>query len=276
MRGPHGKNGSNNASNCAATAGRRPAKRLPAAVGSSSGLDETLAFIRDIDRTTSPVEICDVILKAVRPYGFSNILAGTIPRPGATPSEQQSNVVLADWPMGWAKRYFSNGYLFVDPAIRRVTSDLSPFMWSELTPACRDDPMASRVMNEAGEFQLNCGFTVPLVTLDGDVAGFSIAGSRIEMPPHLRGMMSLVTTYAFGHALNLRLKRVEAAQAHITRREQEILQWAAAGKTEWEIGEILNISEHTGDKFLRSARQKLHATNRTQAVAEALRRYIIN
>ncbi len=254
-----------------------PRRNRRARAGNSrrKDLDNTLTFIRDIDRAASPIEICSVILKAVRPYGFNNILAGTIPLPGSTQSQQESNVVLADWPMDWAQRYFSSGYLFADPAIRRVTSDVSPFMWNELAPLCRDDPMASRVMDEAGDFQLKCGFTVPLVTLEGEVAGFSIAGPRVEMPPYLRGMMSLVTAYAFGHALNLRAKSIEAAQARITPREQEILQWAAAGKTEWEIGEILNISEHTVDKFFRSARSKLNATNRTQAVAEAFRRYII-
>ncbi|HET7847672.1 MAG TPA: LuxR family transcriptional regulator [Pseudolabrys sp.] len=270
MSGPQIDSGSNRASK---TAGLR--RRERAGDNRRKQLDDTLTFIRDIDRAASPAEICGVILKAVRPYGFGNILAGTIPLPGATQSQQESNVVLADWPMDWAQRYFSSGYLFVDPAIRRVTSDVSPFMWSELAPFCRDDAMARRVMNEAGDFQLKCGFTVPLVTLEGEVAGFSIAGPRVEMPPSLRGMMSLVTAYAFGHALNLRVKRIEAANARITPREQEILQWAAAGKTEWEIGEILNISEHTVDKFFRSARSKLNATNRTQAVAEAFRRYII-
>lgn len=239
-------------------------------------LDETLAFIRHIDRAANTAEVCEAILKAVRPFGFKQILAGTIPLPGSSTAQQLSNIVLAEWPAGWAERYFSNGYLFVDPAIRRATSDLTPFQWSELAPLCRRDPMASRVMNEAGDFQLKCGFTVPLVTLEGDIAGFSMAGSRIELPPRSRGMLSLIATYAFGHALNLRIKKSEAVQAKLTNREQEILQWAAAGKTEWEIGEILNISEHTVDKFFRTARTKLGAINRTQAVAEAFRRNIIS
>ena len=57
----------------------------------------------------------------------------------------------------------------------------------------------------------------------------------------------------------------------LSKREQEVLQWAAEGKTEWEMGLILGVSEHTADKFIRSARLKLHATNRTHAVAQAIR-----
>lgn len=243
---------------------------------SRKALDETLEFIRNVERAKTPADVCGAVLKSVKRYGFQNILAGTIPIPGASKPQQESHVILHDWPAGWWERYFSNGYLFVDPAIRRVTSDISPFLWSELNPLCRDDPMAKRVMNEAGDFRLKTGFTVPLVTLEGDVAGFSIAGERLEMPPYARGMLTLLATYALGRTLNLRLNKTEAKQVGITPREREVLQWAAAGKTEWEIGEILHISEHTVDKFFRNVRGKLQVKNRTQAVAEAFRLNIIS
>lgn len=239
-------------------------------------LDETLEYLRNIERAQTPEDVCKAILKAVNHYGFQKILAGTIPMRGANKRQQQSNVVLHDWPTGWSERYFSNGYLFVDPAIKRLTSDVRPFLWNELDPMCRDDPMAARVMNEAGDFRLKTGFTVPMITLDGDVAGFSLAGEALELPPNAAGMITLVANYALGHALNLGTKKREAMQLGITSREHEVLQWAAAGKSEWEISEILNISEHTVDKFLRDVRVKLGAVTRTQAIAEAFRLHIIS
>ncbi|MBA3727555.1 MAG: helix-turn-helix transcriptional regulator, partial [Armatimonadetes bacterium] len=62
---------------------------------------------------------------------------------------------------------------------------------------------------------------------------------------------------------------------NLTAREREALQWAAEGKGDWEIGEVMNISEHGADKPMRSIRVKLGAINRTQAVAEAIRRGLI-
>jgi LuxR family quorum sensing-dependent transcriptional regulator len=59
-------------------------------------------------------------------------------------------------------------------------------------------------------------------------------------------------------------------------REKEVLQWAAEGKTEWEIGRILGLSEHTADKAIRSARSKLNASNRTQVIAQAIRLGLID
>ena len=57
----------------------------------------------------------------------------------------------------------------------------------------------------------------------------------------------------------------------LTPREKECLQWAAFGKSEWEVSQILGISEHTAEKHLLNAKTKLGASNRVHAVAEAIR-----
>jgi LuxR family quorum sensing-dependent transcriptional regulator len=62
----------------------------------------------------------------------------------------------------------------------------------------------------------------------------------------------------------------------LTPRERECLKWAARGKSEWEISQILGISEHTSEKHLLNAKTKLGASNRVHAVAEALRRGLIS
>jgi DNA-binding CsgD family transcriptional regulator len=54
------------------------------------------------------------------------------------------------------------------------------------------------------------------------------------------------------------------------------LRWALAGKTDWEIGVILKISERTARAHMWNAAQKLHATNRTAAVVQALRSGLVN
>jgi len=131
-------------------------------------------------------------------------------------------------------------------------------------------------MHEAGDFRLKHGFTVPMMTLEGDVAGFSLAADRIELPPYARGMLTLQMTLALGRTLRLELNQHEAERVGLTDREREILQWAALGKSEWETGEIMRLSEHTVDKYMRDVRRKLRVTSRTQAVAEGLRLQLIS
>jgi DNA-binding CsgD family transcriptional regulator len=70
---------------------------------------------------------------------------------------------------------------------------------------------------------------------------------------------------------------VEASKRPLlSRRERECLQWTAAGKTTWEISAILEISQNTIDGYIATAGRKLGAVNRTQAVAVALRRGLID
>ena len=61
----------------------------------------------------------------------------------------------------------------------------------------------------------------------------------------------------------------------LTARERECLAWTSVGKTAWEIGSILGISEHTAVAHLNAAVRKLGAASRAHAVAEALRRGLI-
>ena len=67
-----------------------------------------------------------------------------------------------------------------------------------LDPAGREALIhARRVMEEAGDFRLRSGFTVPLVTLDGEAAGVSLAGERIELPPEVQHIQCLTPDNAF-------------------------------------------------------------------------------
>src|SRR5580692_3522697 len=239
---------------------------------SRRSLDETLSFIAAVDRAGSADAVLETILSVVKPFGFSQVFAGIIPTPGMSAQQQVANVVLHRWPEKWSQRYFSQGYLFDDPTIQRVTTSTEPFLWSELEASYRDSPSARRIMEEAREFALGFGFTVPMLTLDGQSAGFSIASDRGELPPHYRGPLQLLAMYSFGRALSLADR---PPSVKLTPREADVLQWIAEGKSDWEISKILHVSEHLVDKMARQIRIKFGATNRTQAVAQALRHKII-
>lgn len=58
---------------------------------------------------------------------------------------------------------------------------------------------------------------------------------------------------------------------NLTPREVESLQWTMEGKTAWEVGTILGISERTAVLHLQNAMRKLESVNKHQAVLKALR-----
>jgi LuxR family quorum sensing-dependent transcriptional regulator len=238
-------------------------------------LDHTLDFIRDLDRARNLEDVSAQVLRHVAPFGAEYVLAGTMPESGSSYRQQLGHVLLAKWPAEWVSRYFSQGYLFRDPTICRVKAGALPFFWKELDPTLQDDPASRRVMDEATEFHLKEGFTAALVTLDGQSVGFSIAGSHLDIEPSTRGMLTLIASYAIARAIALKQESTADKPRVLSAREREALQWASEGKNDWEIGEVMNISEHGADKHMRSVRAKLGAINRTQAVAEAIRRGLI-
>jgi DNA-binding CsgD family transcriptional regulator len=61
-----------------------------------------------------------------------------------------------------------------------------------------------------------------------------------------------------------------AAASALTPREQEILRWICLGKSNGEIGAILNISPLTVKNHVQKLLRRLNVVNRAQAVAKAL------
>ena len=238
-------------------------------------LNHTHAFIRDLDRARNLEDVSAQVLRHAAPFGAEHVIATSIPRVGATRREQLGSVLFHNIPAAWVDRYSSRGYAFKDPAVRRMVSGAPPFYWNELDEDVRDNPAARAVLDEAKEFRLAQGFSTSLLTLDGQGVGFSLSGQYCENDPEMRGMLTLIASYAVGRAIALKQERVPERPIILSAREREALQWAAEGKGDWEIGEVMSISEHGADKHMRSVRAKLGVINRTQAVAEAIRRGLI-
>ena len=55
----------------------------------------------------------------------------------------------------------------------------------------------------------------------------------------------------------------------LTPRERDCLRWCGNGKTNWEIGRILGLSERTVEHYLARANRKLGTRSRAQAAALA-------
>ena len=63
----------------------------------------------------------------------------------------------------------------------------------------------------------------------------------------------------------------QSSNVRMTPRELDVMQWASAGKTSWEIARILGITERTVKFHFTSVFVKLNVVNRSQAVAKAIR-----
>jgi DNA-binding NarL/FixJ family response regulator len=124
---------------------------------------------------------------------------------------------------------------------------------------------------------------VVLTTFDGDVEirRALAAGARgyvlKSMPPR-----ELTDVIRHVHAGRKRIPAEVAAQLAehlgeetLTDRERDVLEQVASGNRNRDIGEILSISEETVKVHMKHIMEKLGASDRTEAVAIAVRRGII-
>jgi LuxR family transcriptional regulator, quorum-sensing system regulator BjaR1 len=239
-------------------------------------LQQTYDAIDLLNRAPTPQGVCDALTSFTSRFGLTSMIAGTKPLLHAVDRRlMKERILLSAYPPDWLKRYCSQDYFRIDPVIRRAQSGAGSFLWAEAASGTLE-PAARTMFGEAAEFKLKSGFTVSTITLDGDLAVVSLGGAAAEIPPEGRGMISIISAFAMSRALELSNRDKRRKLAKLTGREIECLKWAADGKSDWETGTILGLSEHTVGQHMRNARTKLGASTRTQAIATALRLGLIS
>lgn len=174
----------------------------------------------------------------------------------------------ASFPVGWYRRYIGQNHITHDPVVARMNETSAPFRWAELREHAR--PRSLRVLDEAAQFGLRDGYAVPIHRSDGSVIGVSIATASYDLSQRDTLALQMASYYLHARLASLRAQRPVRPGPSLTPRERECLKWVAAGKTDWEISQILNISEQTAHGYVQNALIKLGARTRAQAVAQAL------
>jgi LuxR family transcriptional regulator, quorum-sensing system regulator CciR len=97
--------------------------------------------------------------------------------------------------------------------------------------------------------------------------------SSSQAPPGNFAMAQLVGSFAFQAARNIVARSrgyQDFAKVELTERQLECIVLVARGKTDWEIGKILNISEETVKQHIANARERYDVPKRMQVVLRAL------
>jgi LuxR family quorum sensing-dependent transcriptional regulator len=227
-----------------------------------------LEAIDAIEAARTPEEALGIFRRSIAQAGFG--AHAIIGLPDAQ-TEFRSRVIANGWPSEWTDAYVKENLCEIDPVALHCSRTAEPFEWSEAPYDPERQPEAHSVMQRAVEVRMGRGFCVPIHYGDGSGAAVTIAGERPELGHGVLAAIHLVALYAH-HRVRSLIRLVPLTKNKIlTTREREVMQWVAAGKTSWEIGVILDISEATANKHTLSASRKLGAVNRTQAVVNALR-----
>ena len=178
----------------------------------------------------------------------------------------------------WQKHYLQRDYVNLDPVVQAGIGGILPIDWSSFG---HSNPVINRFFDEAKEFKVGPrGLSIPIRGRHGEFALFSVTSALPDREwsalkrSYIRDFMVLAY-YFHSWALNSEPREYPEVEAKLSMREKDCLRWRATGKSDWEISQILTISERTVKFHLESARAKLGATNTLHAVAKAMSRGLI-
>ncbi len=233
--------------------------------------NEALDFCDMLGGLHEPASIAAKIQIAISGFGFEHFIITDIPN---VDQRFEQAVLLRHWPTGWFETYAREDFVRVDPVIRLCRSTTAPFDWAEVPYDVEREPRAHKVMRRALDFGLVRGLSLPIHGLDGYETCFSISGRAPDLSTRTRPALHLMMIYAYERLRQILTIDIIRSNP-LTRREREVLCWAAAGKSASETSELMIITERTVNAHAGAAIAKLGASNRTQAVVRAMKnRYI--
>ncbi|EHK54836.1 LuxR family transcriptional regulator [Mesorhizobium alhagi CCNWXJ12-2] len=178
--------------------------------------------------------------------------------------------LISNYPARWTAHYLQNRYQKIDPVIMRARCGGCPFRWGSDMRGFATSQVQQRLFDEAAEFSIRCGLTIPIVDRRGCTAAVTFAADEpnptfLRVAERYEQALQLMAT-----CFHIYVRRKLSGNGMVdgvllTPREYECLQWAARGKSAWDIAGILGIKPRTAAFHLDNAKKKLGVRTITQA-----------
>lgn len=237
---------------------------------------ECASFIEALHYTTeanTTAEVKDALVQFQNLFPFTRVISGLARLTSSGKFDGFTNVVNVSYPDEWIKLYWQNGYFEVDPVLQTALNKIGTQHWGT-TYREATSPKQQEFMLAAKEFGLGDGITTGSADPACRVATFCSFASADSVD----AARYVPLVEYFGHYVHLALLRTAPAKPQsmdrcvkqLTLRELTILNWVKNGKTNWEIAQIMGVTERTIRFHVESIFSKLDVTSRSQAVAIAI------
>lgn len=208
--------------------------------------------------------------------GFDTVSATTVVDHFGAESEF---ITMHNTPASYLAIFEDHGKGHRDPVMQHCRYQGVPIIWDQQT-------YAAAGQGEMWEMQAQFGYRTGIALAIHLPRGlhFFLGVDRDQALPtdsaeltRLTANLHLFAVHAQDAALRLLLPEAkpERDPPALTSRELECLRWTTEGKTSWEIGRILGISEHTVIRHVNNAAHKLGCATKHQAALKALRLKLI-
>jgi LuxR family quorum sensing-dependent transcriptional regulator len=263
--------------------------------------EAVVEFLRTIDGETELDRISAAFVGQLRRRGFGDFSL-RLGNDDAVVIDGRPFHGVSTYSQGWERHFCTRNYFETSPVFRLARVMDRPFNWFELLALPWISKPDKRVFEEAVEFDIGLGITVPIRTRHGEsgvftvtsnpredptadvirskgetahllgFAFFEVAGPLIEERQRRRGLGGIEPALGFAND-NAPLLGPSIASWRgkgLTVFERDCLAWGAVGLTDWLISERFRFPEAMVHCALESARIKLGAASRTHALVKAL------
>lgn len=238
--------------------------------------DECTGFIEAVHymvEANTTADVKEALCRFQDLFSFTRVIGGLARLSPKGNFDGFTNVINVSYPEEWIRLYWQNGYFEVDPVFQSALQKPGTQHW-KTTYQGASSPKQKEFMAAAKEFGLADGVTTGSADPACQVATFcSFACSdTVDVARYVP-----LVEY-FGQYVHLALMRsaptnsqsMDQCVKQLTLRELTILNWVKNGKTNWEIAQIMGVTERTIRFHVESIFTKLDVTSRSQAVATAL------
>lgn len=166
-----------------------------------------------------------------------------------------------------------------DPVMQHCRRQSVPIVWDQATYVAQG---LGELWEEQARFGYRTGVAVALHLPEG--RHFFLGVDRPNQLPgrsdeltRLVADLQLFAVCSLDAAMRVLVpQEAQPERPALTPRELEVLRWTMDGKTAWEVGAILGITERTAVLHATNAMRKLGCVNKHQAVLKALRLGLIH
>jgi DNA-binding CsgD family transcriptional regulator len=202
----------------------------------------------------------------VRQLGFAVSACGAWTGVGR---QRVNRFFFVDWPGPFLEQYMARDLMARDPVVLWAKRRLAPFVWREVGAEWERTPEVAETLALADEYGFIDGYAVPIHGPAGYQGLVSLAATApLQLEPAELGALHLMALTVHercrvAHGFGVLSRAVPA----LTDREAACIRWAADGKSDAAIGELMGISRATAHFHIESVKKKLGVKSRIQAVA---------
>jgi DNA-binding CsgD family transcriptional regulator len=234
-------------------------------------------FFERSNRAETLQDLFSVLVEASRDEGFDRLSVLSIDPTGPKRLRPVPRVVALKYAGSFFDHYRRQNYSPVDPVLKTSLLLARPFHWASIARQ-ELEPAERQVLNDARDFGLRNCVSVPLHGAFGSTHYASYA-SPFEDEVTDATISRVNAISVLFHSFYRNLPGRSAAPrpfVRLSQREIECLKWIAQGKSSWDIGGILGISDNTVKFHVGNAMRKLRTTSRTVSVIRAVRLGLID